>query len=407
MKVIISNQCGDNMGWLGLDDTDHLGGGCTTYSLFELVKNLPEQYSAGDFRLVRLYPFASKRTRGNAAVAVKIDGENYQELLSFLDLWWKENILPLKGMVTQSDDYHRKQSPTDPGMVWFEEQPNENTYWECVTREVTVGEMPTATKSWGGHGVIGATAAIAWPSRDYTFEAISWRTKKSVENCSDRKVDLVRLAEIDEDPNTFMSRDLRSNSVLISPRGNCPVLFGLRAKTFESAKKGCEFLVESNNTESIEGYVVFQTNQATDDHLGDEMSSVVDSIEIKKRGTVKILCDNGDELMAFAESGDVKILAQWLKSGDKVQYNGMKNEDSTIHLERLQVLSAAPDKHRPKCSECDSTLKSMGKNQLLRCPKCRKKFADQWINIERNPPFSNWVQPPKDSMRHLSKPITW
>ncbi|MED5485762.1 MAG: hypothetical protein VYE59_04015, partial [Candidatus Thermoplasmatota archaeon] len=93
------------MGWLALDDTDHLGGGCTTFTLFELIQNLPNGYTASEFRLVRLYPFARQRTRGNAAVAVKIDGDNYEVLLSFLDLWWNENILPLKGMLTQSDDY--------------------------------------------------------------------------------------------------------------------------------------------------------------------------------------------------------------------------------------------------------------------------------------------------------------
>ena len=59
------------------------------------------------------------------------------------------------------------------------------------------------------------------------------------------------------------------------------------------------------------------TSGGTSDNISIE-NVKVDSIEIKKRGTVKILCVNGDELMAFAESGDVKILAQWLKSGDKV-----------------------------------------------------------------------------------------
>ena len=64
MKGIFSNQCGENMGWLALDDTDHLGGGCTTYTLFELIQNLPDGYTASEFRLVRLYPFARQRTRG-------------------------------------------------------------------------------------------------------------------------------------------------------------------------------------------------------------------------------------------------------------------------------------------------------------------------------------------------------
>ena len=69
------------MGWLGLDDTDHIGGGCTTHALFELIQNLPKQYVVSSQRLVRLYPFAKQRTRGNAAVAIKIEGDDYTCLL--------------------------------------------------------------------------------------------------------------------------------------------------------------------------------------------------------------------------------------------------------------------------------------------------------------------------------------
>jgi tRNA(Ile2)-agmatinylcytidine synthase len=111
--------------------------------------------------------------------------------------------------------------------------------------------------------------------------------------------------------------------------------------------------------------------------------------------------------MAFAESGDIKNLAQWLKEGDKIEYNGLVSMDKTIHLERLRVLSSEPEKVRPKCNECNVTLKSMGRNQDLRCPKCKKRSPSRWQEVNRIPPFSDWVQPPSDSMRHLSKPIDW
>ena len=65
--------------------------------------------------------------------------------------------------------------------------------------------------------------------------------------------------------------------------------------------------------------MVFQTNQATDDHLGTDSEAVVNQIIVKHRGTVKIICNNNINLMAFAESGDIKNLAQWLKEGDKIE----------------------------------------------------------------------------------------
>tara|TARA_B100000941_G_scaffold120012_1_gene84233 strand:+ start:6229 stop:7419 length:1191 start_codon:yes stop_codon:yes gene_type:complete len=395
------------MGWLGLDDTDHLSGGCTTYALFEMMQQVPNQYHVQSARLVRLYPFASRRTRGNAAVAVEIVGTDYTELLTFLEGWWNEKLLPLKGQISKSDKSDRPQYPSDPGMVWFEQPPSSDFYWDCVTREVAISEVPAANKSWGGNGVIGATAAVAWPAMKYTYEAIAWRTEDSVAMCRPREVDLTRLAEVDGQPQTFMSRDLRTNSILISPRGNCPVLFGLRAKTYESAKTNSHYLAESKLTEAVAGILVFKTNQATDDHLPADSQAVVQSVTIKRRGTVKIQCQCNTILMAFAESGDVKLLAQWLKLDDHIMYNGLKNSDGTIHLEKILVTKPAADRQRPRCQECNVTLKSMGKNQPLRCPKCRKQFPASWESIQREPPYSGWVQPPKDSMRHLAKPITW
>ena len=68
------------MPWIGLDDTDTLSGGCTTYEFHLLIQSLTKSSRGGspwgipsDSRLVRLWPFASKRTRGNAALASKIE----------------------------------------------------------------------------------------------------------------------------------------------------------------------------------------------------------------------------------------------------------------------------------------------------------------------------------------------
>ncbi len=407
MKEISFNQLGDLMGWLGLDDTDHLGGGCTTYSMYEILQNLPSKYRIKSHHLVRLYPLASRRTRGNAAVAIEITGDDYHDLMIFLEQWWTNELLPMSGKITESDMSERKQSPSDPGMVWFETKPDQGFYWDCVSREVDLSSVPQATRSWGGHGRIGATAAIAWPASNYTFEAICWRSKESVASGRERLVDLDRLDDVDNDPNTFMSRDLRTKSALISPRGNCPVLFGIRALTRDSALASCKHLVDSKRTESVEDYLVFKTNQATDDHLGHNLRAVVQEITIKRRGSTKIQCKNGDELMAFAESGEVKLLAQWLLPGDEIEFNGLRNEHGTIHLEKLKVINAEMVKQRPKCVNCNVTLKSMGKNQQLRCPKCRQQYAQSWNLIVRKPPFTDWVQPPSDARRHLAKPLNW
>ena len=396
------------MGWLGIDDTDHINGGCTTHTLYQLICDLPTKYAYQNPRLVRLWPFAAQRTRGNAAVAIEILTEgNEDELILFLNNWWNEKILPLKDQISISKDYERKQYPADPGMVWYNTQPQDDFYWSAVTREVTINEVPKADFSWGGHGIIGASAAVTWPGVKHTFEAISWRENKFIINRKKRDIDMSALELVDSDPETFMSRDMRSKNILIAPRGNCPVLFGLRAKTHSAAEKNCDILLSAAKTEQAEGYIIFKTNQATDDHLTENKTGIVTSINILKRGTVVIETNHHGKLLAFGESGKVKLLSQWLQEGDLIEFNGLKANDGSVHLEKLRVVKAKSTRQRPLCDDCQVTMKSMGKNQPVRCPKCRRTSEVLWLEIKRNPPFDNWVQPPNDARRHLSKPLDW
>ena len=57
--------------WIGLDDTDEREHGCTTYDFNDLLNTLTKSdIQIGDARLVRLWPFAPQRTRGNAALSI-------------------------------------------------------------------------------------------------------------------------------------------------------------------------------------------------------------------------------------------------------------------------------------------------------------------------------------------------
>ena len=107
------------MAWIGLDDTDHLDGGCTTKNFDSLLIALEQNYTLKQPRLVRLWPFAKQRTRGNAALAVEINCNNHDQLIKILDEWWRSHILPLKGKISESKISTRKQFPADPGMTYF------------------------------------------------------------------------------------------------------------------------------------------------------------------------------------------------------------------------------------------------------------------------------------------------
>ena len=104
---------------------DSLLGGCTTFTFHQLLSELDCEIL--ELRLVRLYPFAQRRTRGNAAVAAKIIPREHT--IDDLDRIWKEMIEPLSGRIAESDHDNRKQHPSDPGMVVYQNDPDPEFYW--------------------------------------------------------------------------------------------------------------------------------------------------------------------------------------------------------------------------------------------------------------------------------------
>lgn len=394
------------MGWLGLDDTDSLEQGCTTYTFHQLLEGLPASVQVQIPRLVRLWPFAQQRTRGNAAVAVELITNDEPQLLDYLDTFWNMNISNLAGQVSKSEHDGRAQHPSDPGMVWFSSQrPDDSFYLDSVRQEVDIKDVPSASRSWGGLGRIGATAAVSWREISPTWEAIVWRTQER-HGQNERRVCDSTLKQIDALPSTFLSRDPRRGTSLIAPRGPCPVLFGVRARDADTAKFAGSALREAEGTEDSIAMRVFVTNQATDDHLSEPIQTTVLSTTVLGRGSTCIATEHGS-WMAFEESGPVKLLAQWLKAGDVILGNGLFPETGVLHLEKLRLIAAVPAQERPMCLDCNVRMKSMGAGQGCRCPKCRVRTDDKWTELPRIPPYPSWVQPPLDARRHLAKPLEW
>jgi len=376
------------MGWLGLDDTDNLAGGCTTEVFHRLLETLDVEVV--EARLVRLWPFAPGRTRGNAALAANLSNYDSQDLVNQLDEFWRNQLLPLKGNIAESTHDNRQQFPADPGMVWFADKPTDEYYRKAVREEVNLEITPD--KQWGGKGRIGAIAACSWSGENATFEAIAWRKSiRKVGGCEDIEILF---------PGTFLNRDPRRKDSLIAPRGPCPVMFGVRAHSFDEAEQAANYIIEHPDTAEVTAMRVFRTNQCSDDHLDGIHRAKVISTEIRKRGHVIITTDGGNWL-AFKESAEMNLLAQWLKPGDIIDGMGLIHNGDR-HLEKLKVVSSIQNS-RPLC-ECGKRMKSAGQSQGLRC-SCGARCEDIWVEEDRIPPFKDWVQPPPDSRRHLSKPI--
>ncbi len=95
--------------WIAFDDTDDYEKGCTTFVMYnfikEFLKTRSEDRILGLPRLVRLNPYIPFKTRGgNAAVALKVKVEDPRELLEL-------------GGVNVVDEFSARGAKTSPGIV--------------------------------------------------------------------------------------------------------------------------------------------------------------------------------------------------------------------------------------------------------------------------------------------------
>ncbi len=397
---------------IGLDDTDYPTGGCTTWQANELEKVLIECGAKPiERRLVRLWPFAFRRTRGNAALAliVEISSSIHQKCIDAIDMWFDKLILDIRN---NDIDSHAR-----PGLIVCKEgELNESIYWECVRSEFTdiskIISDPSVIhyliSDLGNDGLIGAAAAVSWrPSNISTFEAIAWRELSKFG--TGRKIPKNAIHILDNNhPNTFMNRDPTYDRGLISPRSPCPILFGVRGWSYESTSDALEELIKLDWNEKVVDYSIHVTNQCSDDHLDDIIEGTVLVKPTKKQGghvTVDILTKSGLlKLISFKEGGILNTKISELLPGDQIHVLGLISPDGYLHIERLKTVYSSPGNLvRPKCS-CGGSLKSTGKSGKLRCKLCKYSETSHWISTRRL--VFDWVEPSPSSRRHLSKPVS-
>ncbi len=388
--------------WIGLDDTDSLAGGCTTATFNELLQSIDIFATVMEVRLVRLWPFAPRRTRGNAAVCARVETEKKSQLIGAINKFWEQKIVPLQGRIQDSHHSIRTQYPADPGLVVFEEQPSEDLYFRGVRQEVKLDELPIGVLSLGGNGRIGATCAVAWRAKRSTWEAIAYRKHDSK---GQRMICLDTLRSISNNDGIFLTIHSKNKQQLVAPKGKSPVLFGIRGTTHQVVEDACVQLIGAENTEESQSHLVFETNQATNDHIPQSKKCVIHSIHLDK-GHVNILSECEKKLRIHHESGTMNRIAKQLIEGDVIIVRGLNDLSSVLHVENMKIEFLTPRrKGRPKCKNCNRTMKSMGKGQGIRCPICKQKHADEYTSFTPSIPLHVWMEPPDDQRRHLTKPL--
>ena len=240
---------------LGLDDTDHVDEGCTTSSFDELLSEIQEAMNCDilERRLVRLWPFAERRTRGNGALGAIIDIPDKDEVfLEKICKDWFDRLL------TKVAGYPPSKIPVSPCLAISFDKAPEHWYWDAVRGYVDPENILREAGNTGTilflkneiSGVVGACAAISWESNPHSsWELIAWRNESSLG--SERRVSPISVSKLGSlFPGTFLNRDPTKGKGLIAPRTPCPVLYGIRGSSSSEVERAHIWLQSEKGVES-------------------------------------------------------------------------------------------------------------------------------------------------------------
>jgi len=271
-------------------------------------------------------------------------------------------------------------------------------------------------------GVIGAVASVAWATnKDNTFELITyrskekWGTKRLVEDEPVKKIDKLY-------PSTFDNYDYKNKHNRIVPNSPCPILYGIRGDDTKDLIKAYSLI----KSEKVDSWIIFQTNQGTDDHLQIRTISQIkpfQSVIVKGKVIVKPHTIKGGHVLftisndfnekidcaAYEPTKQFRNIIRELLIGDVVEvYGGVRKKPLTINIEKIEIKKLVDNFikiENPICPICKKHMKSKGKNQGYKCLKCKTKkvFAER-KKKERNLNHG-FYEVPVCARRHISKPL--
>jgi tRNA(Ile2)-agmatinylcytidine synthase len=418
---------------IGIDDTDSKTGGCTTYVAALLVERFSQmRVRFTDYpNIVRLNPNIPYKTRGNAAVALRLQVPDC-----------KYEAVREAAIRTVEENSKIGEEATDPAVVLLGSRPSRaitRLSRKALTGIVSVpeavralrGAMGSAVSYGSGMGIVGALAAVGQTlDEDHTYELIAYRCRRNLGK--PRLVDEESVIRMDRltSPNTFNNYDNENKRVLITPHGPDPVLLGLRGETPEAVRTAFGLLLVD---EPIERWVIFRTNHGTDAHFhGTEsrqllrvnrpvrLRGVVYEIPKRIRGGhvfLKLLISRRVvECAAFEPTGRFKEVVAKLIPGDKVTvFGGVRRHEAdyrpslTVNLEKIMVDRLVEDivTRNPRCPRCEKRMKSAGQGQGFRCPVCKYELPDaaKQILLRSRAIRPGLYVPDRKAHRHLTKPL--
>jgi tRNA(Ile2)-agmatinylcytidine synthase len=410
-----------------------------------IIQKIMKKYEIiGYPRLVRLNPNIPWKTRGNGALCINIGkpggkvrrkiGEiNGQEVYSS-SIFTKEldsnEQIELITIVKETVDTQSRvdDENTNPGYVLLLKKPEYALYHKAVTSIVTLEEVQNILQYQqarfegykNSRGLIGATAAVSWEPRDRTFELITYRPPERWGK--KRQIDSKSVQLLDADcPGTFDNYDVKNHHNRIAPNSPCPILYGIRGNDAE------ELVIASTriHSEPIDSWLLFETNQGTDDHLQRKQiaqihpfeSVIVEGSVIENPFTIQgghVLFTLKDQTgtipcAAYEPTKEFRHIIRELNAGDIVEvYGGVREYPQAINLEKIYIKHLTPVKiklENPVCPSCHKHMKSKGMKQGYKCIKCKTTSNDPIIQQKKRTITLGFYEVPVCARRHLSKPL--
>jgi tRNA(Ile2)-agmatinylcytidine synthase len=398
---------------IGIDDTDSPEGMCTTYLGAVLSRRLIRRHmQVKRALLVRLNPNVTYKTRGNAAIALEVDGD--------------PDIAFAIASATIGELADFTCANTNPGLVLVTRPLDPGFYRKAVTDFCTIEEAEALLNSAGARyrgyknrrGLIGATAAVACDLADRTYEILTyrqqerWGTPRSVERES------LFAAQEATFPHTWDSVDEVNDVVVCVPHTPDPVLFGIRGESPSWVMAARQMIVsEETALEQI-----WVTNQGTDAHvLSGKTGELKDGLSYRVHGTVSKpprtgmgghvsfeISDRDRQVrcMAYEPTKNFRQVVRQLLAGDGIAAIGSYKKGS-INLEKLNVLSLASHTttRPPLCTACGKRMTSDGKNKGYKCRACGARSDKPEVRETARALKPGWYEVPPTARRHLARPL--
>ncbi|NPA74957.1 MAG: DUF1743 domain-containing protein [Euryarchaeota archaeon] len=412
---------------------------CTTYVGLHAILKLQELgYDViGYPRLVRLNPNVPWKTRGNGSVIVRFGAGTGKKLFIgeyrgtrlYAYTREKKRQIDSKELVEYLARNLEKffmldEKNTNPGVVISAKKFPEKLYWRGVRELLTVEEVERIIAESGasykkyklGRGIIGASCGIAWRDRRRTYELLAYTDSDT------RSVDPATVKEIDRIPSIFDSYDPENDYIAIMPNSRTPVLFGIRGLNPQELIRAKSML----RTSPYHSYLIYETNQGTDDHLvRKNISEIEDYNSVIVKGTVSknprriegghVIFEISDRTgtiscAAYEPTKGFRNTIARLRVGDVVEvYGGVRKEPRTINIEKIRIISAPPYREKisnPTCPNCGRKMESMGAGKGYRCRKCGYKVGEEAAEyrvVERE--LEGFYEVPTIARRHLAMPL--